>query len=233
MILVDHNPSDVYKLENSYSTIIYLPYDTCVGTVTYCGFDYPDVNVAKADVDRNGVVDTNDVQIAAMAFGCSGSCLDLGSNYTHCYFEDSKVRFVDPFPVDKPDCFVNMMDLNQILSTSWFGKIVDNSTAKYDINKDGSINAADLSMLATYFGEYANHYEKYDGVPNRNADFDANGIVQMDDIFAITKKLNQKASVQVCKNKPLTSLGGNQFKVDVSGRDLFYVSASYKCVEIG
>jgi hypothetical protein len=234
LILMDQRVSSsdygVLGIKN-FESVVYLPSGNGKGTVTSCSFNFPSGIDGTADITKDGRIDAADVYISIMSFLCNkdNTCWEKPFMIEECYFTYSDHQFKDP----TRDCKIDMSDINLAINcfqnkTSPFSTSCEtNECCRADVNNDGIVDVADISIIATNNNTYASVYKNYGFVKRKNIDINNDGIVDVADISIIAENYGYAATEQTCKNDPLEHVSGNEWRVRTSGRGLYYIGVSY------
>ena len=232
MILFDQTALLENKEMNTYSNSLFLPSDNCEASAVGCSYVFSSDIDPKLDINKDGRIDYIDIKLVSSAFGCTeklytgapNPCWEEKVTVQECYFSYTGGFFKDP----SGDCYINKTDIDMVASK--FGKSAAYGSSDYssDVNKDGIIDVMDIAIISGHYDKYADYFRSY-VIKKKDADLNKDGIVDIVDISLVARDFGQVASIQGCVQTPITSMGGNKWKVSVSGIGLYHVGVSYRC----
>lgn len=230
MVLLDQAALLENKEMNTYSNSLFLPSDNCEGFAVGCSYIFSSDIDSTLDINKDGKIDYVDLKLVSGAFGCSeklytgapNPCWEEKVTVQECYFSYTGGFFKEP----SGDCYINKTDIDMI--AKYYGAANVPSSNSSDINKDGIIDMMDIAIVARSDGKYADYFRSY-VIKKKDADLNKDGMVDMTDISRVARDFGQVANIQGCVQTPITSIGGNKWKVSVSGIGLYHVGVSYKC----
>jgi hypothetical protein len=233
IILMDQEPSPVYGIhgKNKFTSIIYLPSEYVEGSVTSCSFVFPSDVDPKTDLNEDGKIDCVDLKLIAKAYGCNETkdCWEETLRSIDCYFYHSEQRFKDP----TRDCYIDQSDVDLIKeyygeeNTESFSINCDEKeVCRADVNKDGSVDIYDLTLVSSMFGEYSQEILDTK-IKYKDCDVNADGMIDIYDVVLVGNNFNAEANEQKCEETQLEHLSGNEYIVSVEGRGLYYIGVSY------
>jgi hypothetical protein len=244
LILMDQKVStsdyEVFK-DKKFESIVFLPSSDCQGYTTSCKYVFPQGVDEKGDINKDGKIDSIDVYFAVKAYDCKSgeTCWNSPIKNQECYFVYSGRRFRDPYGAAADDYSDCKMDSNDsVLVINNYGKndpyALSFSCRNYevcraDVNQDGKVDIYDVALVNSLMGQYANEFVYLGFVTGKDLDLDGNGVVDIYDIQPITQNFGKSATEQKCEIMSIEHVSGNQWRIKVGGRGLFYVGASYLC----
>ena len=213
----------------------------CSGNFTWCSYVYKTGIDSRADINKDGKINFEDLYVVAKAFDCKSGQTCWSQPIEECFFTTTVNNIIDrKFTDPTRDCKMDVFDLNLIAS------VINNATGtpinpyrfspncgiydvcKADINQDGSVDIFDTSFVAKRNGNSADLYERI-AEKKSEADLNKDGIVDILDIALISTSFNNDAIERKCFQSQIVHKSGRTYAINIEGVGIAWVGTSFVC----
>jgi len=219
----------------TFSTDFLLPSENCDNPeytfVNYCSYVYKQGIDGRADINKDGKIDSNDLLVMKKAFDCNKNQTCWSRPVEDCFFTISGRKFKDP----TRDCKITIDDLNLIQNN--FGKNDTNALSgacenddicKSDVDQDGDVDIYDVTILSPRIGQTADSFER---LVERASYLDLNGnnVIDLFDIMPIAINYGADAIEQRCSKTSVTHVSGRLYRLNIAGVGISSVMVIAQC----
>jgi len=221
----------------TFSTDFLLPSENCDNPeytfVNYCSYVYKQGIDGRADINKDGKIDSNDLFPMKKVFGCKSGEACWSRPVEDCFFTISGRKFKDP----NRDCKMAIDDLNLITDPKNYNKNNTNALSgacenddicQADVNQDGFVDLIDVAILSPRIGQTADSFER---LVERASYLDLNGnnVIDLFDIMPIAINYGADAIEQRCSKTSVTHVSGRLYRLNIAGVGISSVMVIAQC----